>query len=106
MKVLYQDSYDYLGATPEGWHVFKCVKENFDEEYVLLERARVIQKDGSSKYYDPILSRSSITERLLAYADGFLKDESAGVCVSFEDNKEPIPKRRVARLDNLVSVNG
>lgn len=103
MKVLYQDSYSYLGVTPDGWHLFKCSKENFDEEYLLLERARVIQKDGSSKYYDPVQTRSSITERLLAYADQFKK---SGVCVNFEDRREPNPKRRVARVDSLVSYKG
>jgi hypothetical protein len=53
MKTLNAKEYKYLGTTGT-WHVFKCVKENFDPEVLYLYRARVIEENGKSKFYDPI----------------------------------------------------
>jgi hypothetical protein len=54
MKTLHAQDYDYLGR--DGyWHVFKSVKTRFDPEILYLARARVINLDGSSIYYDPVI---------------------------------------------------
>jgi hypothetical protein len=53
MKTLNAKEYKYLGVK-DNWHVFECVKSNFDPEVLYLYRARVIQDDGSSKFYDPV----------------------------------------------------
>lgn len=53
MKTLNAKEYQYLGVK-DTWHVFKCVKSNFDPEVLFLYRARVIKEDGSSRFYDPI----------------------------------------------------
>lgn len=57
MKVLHEDSYEYVGVEGE-WHKFKCIKDNFDPEMLLLYRARMILKDGTSRFFDPIVSNN------------------------------------------------
>lgn len=55
MKVLSAKNYSYLG-TKNQWHLFVSKRKSFDPEVVMLYRARMIMEDGSSKFYDPIVS--------------------------------------------------
>lgn len=55
MKVLSAKNYSYLG-TKDQWHLFVNKCKTFDPEVVMLYRARMIMEDGSSKFYDPIVS--------------------------------------------------
>lgn len=54
MKVLHESKYTWIG-TRLGLHVFVRNEKNFDPEVLLLYRAKMKRKDGSFKYFDPIL---------------------------------------------------
>lgn len=106
MKTLYYDAYTYLGRK-DGWHVFECSKKDFDKEILLLERARVIQADGSSIYYDPIRPSESLTfdvedddsrriRRLRAYSHAISKATSVKVA----PHRRHIPKEMTPDLTN------
>lgn len=61
MKVINEKDYSYLG-TSRGWHVFISTKKSFDPELLYLYRARMILKDGSFKFFDPIVRDKDMSE--------------------------------------------
>jgi len=80
------DAYHYMGVK-DGWHVFECIKRDFDKEILLLERARMVMEDGSSVFYDPVLPSSQLSfdmegeeirrnRRIGAYAKAISKSAS------------------------------
>ena len=57
MKTLHENKVRYIGTTEVfnvKYHMFQSIFEDFDPEIILVTRARFIQKDGSSIYYDKI----------------------------------------------------
>lgn len=53
MKVLPYEHYEYLGVWGL-YHAFRSKKPGFDPEIILESRARVVTKQGSSYFYDPV----------------------------------------------------
>lgn len=77
MKVINEKDYSYLGSS-RGWHVFISTKRNFDPELLYVFRARMIMKDGSSKFFDPIRRKKEQREEQdFLILEGNTKDGSS-----------------------------
>lgn len=66
MKIVHEKDYDYLGSHG-GWHMFSLKVAKFDEEILLVPRAKMIMRDGSCRYFDstsPTLSYDSVARVL------------------------------------------
>lgn len=53
MKVFAEEHYNYIGKWGK-FHAFKCTKTNFDQEIVLVTRAKMVRKNGHSTVFNPI----------------------------------------------------
>lgn len=51
MKIVHEKDYNYLGSLG-GWHIFSRKVVKFDEELLLLPRAKMINNDGTTTYFD------------------------------------------------------
>lgn len=57
MKTISETKYRYIGTTEVfdvKYHMFQSIFEDFDQEILLVTRARLVKKDGDSLYYDKI----------------------------------------------------
>lgn len=61
MKVINEKDYIYV-CTEGTFHKFESnpVKVNYDKEYLLVERARLIKLDGSFQFFDYIPSEVAV----------------------------------------------
>ena len=62
MKTIHETKSRYIGTTEVfgvKYHMFQSIQKDFDPEIILVTRARLIKKDGSSVYYDEIQPKKS-----------------------------------------------
>lgn len=100
MKVFHEKDYKYIGQR-EGWHCFQSIKEDFDPEIVAVYRARMIKKDGSSVYFDPIFRRTVTTVEITQYRFS-PRSEITSMCVIDPAKVKRKPKWKVAESNESV----
>lgn len=61
MKVINEKDYIYV-CTEGTFHKFESnpVKVNYDKEYLLVERARLVKLDGSFQFFDYVQSKVAV----------------------------------------------
>lgn len=128
MRVFHSNKYRYAGKV-SGFHVFESVHRDLaDREFVIVERAKMINSDGSYKYYDIDLevadSRNDVNSRVkrlqlyskvieqirdrnnleTEYSARSIEDSVQRVCLTQASKPTHIPKRRDAGDDSPVST--
>lgn len=128
MRVFHSSKYHYAGKV-NGFHVFESNhKDLLDKEFVIVERAKLINSDGSYKYYDVDVEVADSHDNVLSRVNRFklyseaielvqrksnlksnysaksIEDSVQRVCLTQASKPTHIPKRRDAGDDSPVST--
>lgn len=68
MKIVHERNYDYLGICG-GWYVFSLKVNKFDDELLLLPRAKMVMNDGTIRYFDFQKNKTDIKSALISNLD-------------------------------------